>query len=362
MNIAIIGTRGIPNHYGSFEQFAEYLSVSLLSHGHKVTVYNSHRHPYRENNWKGVKITHCYDPEYFLGSFGQFFYDLNCIIDCRRNQFDIILQLGYTSSSIWNFLLPRNSLVVTNMDGLEWKRSKYSFMTKRFLKYAEKLAVHYSDYFIADSIGIQKYLYSEYNIESRYIPYGADYHELPKMNLLKEYGLRKFNYDLVIARMEPENNIELILQGFLQSNMKRELVVVGSLATKLGKYITRRYKSDKIRYLGFVSGIEKLNSLRYFSNLYFHGHSVGGTNPSLLEAMASRSLICAHDNIFNKSILEEDAFYFTSAENVTSFIDSIEKDNFSTFLINNLNKIKNLYSWKIINDEYSTFFNEIFKK
>ena len=78
--------------------------------------------------------------------------------------------------------------------------------------------------------------------------------------------------------------------------------------------------------------------------------------------MASRSLICAHDNVFNKSILEEDAFYFTSAENVTSFIDSIEKDNFSTFLINNLNKIKNLYSWKIINDEYSTFFNEIFKK
>ena len=78
--------------------------------------------------------------------------------------------------------------------------------------------------------------------------------------------------------------------------------------------------------------------------------------------MASRSLICAHDNIFNKSILEEDAFYFTSAENVTSFIDSIEKDNFSTFLINNLNKIKNLYSWKIINDEYRTFFNEIFKK
>ena len=77
MNIAILGTRGIPNHYGGFEQFAEYLSVSLVTNGHKVTVYNSHTHPYKKKNWKGVRIIHCYDPEYFLGSFGQFFYDFN---------------------------------------------------------------------------------------------------------------------------------------------------------------------------------------------------------------------------------------------------------------------------------------------
>src|SRR5678815_4853342 len=101
MKIAILGTRGIPNSYGGFEQFAEYLSLGLTNKGHHVTVYNSHNHTYQENSWNGVNIVHCYDPEYLIGTAGQFVYDLNCILDCRKKDFDIILQLGYTSSSVW---------------------------------------------------------------------------------------------------------------------------------------------------------------------------------------------------------------------------------------------------------------------
>ena len=126
MKIAILGTRGIPNNYGGFEQFAEYLSVGLVDKGHNVFVYNSHNHIFKESIYKGVNIIHCFDPEYLIGTSGQFLYDLNCIINCRKSNFDIILQLGYTSSSIWNGIMPKNSSLVTNMDGIEWKRSKFS--------------------------------------------------------------------------------------------------------------------------------------------------------------------------------------------------------------------------------------------
>ena len=359
MKIAIIGTRGIPNNYGGFEQFAEYLSVGLVNKGHEVFVYNSHNHPYKKNIWNGVNIIHCFDPEYLIGTPGQFIYDLNCIANCRKYDVDIILQLGYTSSSIWNRLMPKKSILVTNMDGIEWKRSKFSPKVQRFLKYAEGLAVKYSNYFISDSIGIQQYLEKEYKVESTYIPYGAELMNAPDSDILKKYYLKKYNYDIIIARMEPENNIEMIIEGYLDSKKERDLVIIGSLETKFGQYLSNKYQDKKIKYLGFVSGLDTLNSLRYFSNLYFHGHSVGGTNPSLLEAMASNSLICAHDNIFNKSILENDAFYFKNIEQVSALMDAKIKNKENELVNSNQVKIKNFYSWGKIVDDYNRFFKRI---
>src|SRR4051812_288166 len=148
MRIGIIGTRGIPNNYGGFEQVTEHLSAGLLAKGHEVSVYNSHNHPYQENHWNGVEIIHCFDAEYMIGTAGQFIYDLNCIVDARKRNFDVLLFMGYTSSSIWHRFFPRNTVIVSNMDGLEWRRSKYSRPVKRFLKYAEKLAVLQSDFMI----------------------------------------------------------------------------------------------------------------------------------------------------------------------------------------------------------------------
>src|SRR5690606_3336564 len=119
MKIAILGTRGIPNHYGGFEQFAEYFSVFLAEKGHEVYVYNSSSHPYQESTFKGVHLIHQKDPEDKIGTIGAFFYDYNCIKDSQKRDFDIILQLGYTSNSVWYFMLPKNSVIITNMDGLE---------------------------------------------------------------------------------------------------------------------------------------------------------------------------------------------------------------------------------------------------
>jgi glycosyltransferase involved in cell wall biosynthesis len=353
MKIAILGTRGIPNNYGGFEQLAEYLSVYLVEKGFEVTVYNSHNHPYQKKTWNGVNIVHCWDPEDKWGTAGQFIYDLNCIRHIRKNNFDVVLQLGYTSSTVWGWLLPKTTVVTTNMDGLEWKRSKYSKKVRHFLKYAEKWGVKYSDHWISDSVGITQYLTETYGIPSTYIPYGSHLFKDPDLKILEKYNLEAHSYDLIIARMEPENNIETILDGYVLSEQKRKFIIIGRINTPFGKYLVEKFKENlNIEFRGGIFDINVLNNIRHFSNLYFHGHSVGGTNPSLLEAMASQGLICANDNIFNKSILGSDAFYFKTVDQVADVINTTKKHQYSYFIDNNNKKIIEQYDWEIINNQY----------
>ncbi|WP_345972448.1 DUF1972 domain-containing protein [Sulfurimonas diazotrophicus] len=356
MRIGLIGCRGIPNYYGGFEQFAEYLSVGLVEAGHEVVVYNSHTHPYQESEYKGVEIRHIYDPENRIGTAGQFVYDFLSIRDSRKQNFDIILQLGYTSSTVFSWYFPKNAVLITNMDGLEWSRSKYSKKVQKFLQYAESLGVRHSDHLIADSLGIQEYLKSKYGAESTYIPYGAHVVKNFDEQALGEFNLEKYQYNMLIARLEPENNIEMILEGIAASSVQIPFLVVGKHETSFGEYLKGKFSDSRIRFVGAVYDMEKLNTLRGFSNLYFHGHSVGGTNPSLLEAMASNALICANDNKFNSTILEEDAFYFSSSKDVTKFAESIRKEDYGTFLANNVKKIETIYTWPNIVDSYEELF------
>ncbi len=349
MRIGIIGIRGIPNQHGGYEQFVEFAAPELVLRGHEVYVYNSTLHPYREKMWNGVHIITKYDPEDKIGTTGQFIYDLNCIIDAHKRNFDVILQLGYTSSSVWRFLLPRKSLIVTNMDGLEWKRSKYSRNVRLFLLQAEKWAALHSDFLIADSIGIQRYLQKKYKRQSAYIAYGAELVTDTDEAILENMGLEKYGYNLVVARMEPENNIETIIKGHLKSTNSIPLVIVGSYKNSHGLLLQKKYRNTQIRFLGPIYDMESLNTLRYFSFYYIHGHSVGGTNPSLLEAMASRALIVAHNNIFNRSVLGDEAFYFKKAEDIVKILDhQIHRHDYDFMTQKNITKIETQYSWKHI--------------
>jgi glycosyltransferase involved in cell wall biosynthesis len=357
MKIAILGTRGIPNHYGGFEQFAEFFSVYLAENKQDVYVYNSHNHPYQEKKFKGVNILHQYDPEFKIGTAGQFIYDLNCILDARKQNFDIILQLGYTSSSVWYKLLPKKPLIITNMDGLEWKRTKYAKPVQKALQFAEELAVKSSNYLVSDSIGIQKYIQEKYKKTSTYIAYGAHQFKNPNATILKNYAVEIENYNLIIARLEPENNIETILDGIVLSNDKKPFLVIGNHQTKFGNYLKEKFKNyQSIKFVGAVYNHEHLDNLRWFSNFYFHGHSVGGTNPSLLEAMASKTLIIAHKNDFNKAILGENAYYFSNAEEVKILTLKIKKNDNLHLIQNNFDAIESEFNWDKINDKYLQLF------
>jgi hypothetical protein len=249
-----------------------------------------------------------------------------------------------------------------NMDGLEWKRSKYNRLTRRFLKWAESLAAKNADVLIADSPAIQQHILDSYNKTSTYIPYGAAVFTTPDDRLLIKYLLKPYKYFMIMARMEPENNIEMILKGWLASKQIYPLLLIGDTSNRFGKYLLTRYHHAKIIFAGPVYDIEILNNLRFYSQIYFHGHSVGGTNPSLLEAMACSCNIAAHLNIFNIFVLQQEADYFSSEIEVAELMN--KTTDFSILekrKIVNLNRIKTVYKPEKIIEEYEKLMRSVCK-
>ena len=368
MKIAFISTRGIPNNYGGFEQFAEYISVGLAKRGHEVTVYSPSFHPYMEDNYKGVRIKHIYSPEIWMGSsVGSFFYDFSSLKDAlKKEDFDIIYEAGYTSiipAYVWfNVKKRKRPIFTTNMDGLENKRSKFGPVVRRFLDWEEKMAVKYSHYLIADNMGIHDYYKEKYGKESKFLAYGADIHEDFNEDYLKEFGLQPEGYYILIARLEPENNIVMAIEGYLHSkgNGNKPLIVVGKTNTPHGEELVTKYGNEpNVKFVGGIYDFKKLDSVRHFSRAYFHGHSVGGTNPSLLEAMAVGCFVLAHDNIFNRAVLKNNALYYPSAEKVTEYLnnmDSIADKYKKAYTSANTEVIRNEYSWEHLVDEHEKYF------
>jgi glycosyltransferase involved in cell wall biosynthesis len=250
------------------------------------------------------------------------------------------------------------------MDGMEWKRSKYSGHVKRFLMYAEKLAVKYSDHLVADSTAVKVYLDNKYKVESSYISYGAEITEGANEELLKPYRIVKHEYYMLMARMEPENNIDMILEGFCKTAAVERFVVVGNTNNSFGKKMLEKYAGDKrVDFVGAIFEEGSTNALRKYCKLYFHGHSVGGTNPSLLEAMASGAAIAAHDNEFNRAVLQEDSFYFKNSNDVQELINTTNRSGVTTLMTNqNLEKIKTQFNWPAIIDAYEAMIVECYHR
>ncbi len=356
MKIGILGTRGIPNYYGGFEQWAEQLSQGLVKRGCEVTVYNSHFHPYKDKKFNGVKIIRQWDPK-GIGLASQFIYDLLCILNARKQNFDTIIQLGYTTSSVWTWVLPKKVKVIYNMDGMEWKREKYKGVLKTFLKYAEKLAAKKSSILIADSRPIKVYLDNKYKTNVEFIPYPAEIFKNPDIRYLDKYKLKRNNYLLLIARFQPDNNFEMIIDGVLDSTLNKPLLIVGDNNSKYGKYLKKKYKNKRIVFLGKIYNKVELDNLRHFSALYFHGHSAGGTNPSLLEAMAASCIVCAHDNEFNYSVLGSDAYYFKNKTDISKVLNNNKSWNRTDkWIENNNSKLRKEYNLDdLVNKYYKLF-------
>lgn len=368
MKIAFVSTRGIPNNYGGFEQFAEYISVGLAQRGHDVTVYSPHYHPYQDNEYKGVKLKHIYSPELWMGgSVGSFFYDYACLKDAlRKENFDIIYEAGYTSIIPayirFNVKNIRRPIFTTNMDGLEYKRTKFNKWVQKFVFWEERMAVKHSHYLIADNMGIHDYYKEKYGKESKFLAYGANIYDNYSENYLKEYDLKSGEYLLLVARLEPENNIDMAIEGYIRSEQygKIPLLVVGKTNTPYGKYLVKTYgKHECVRFMGGIYDFDKLNSIRHYSYAYFHGHSVGGTNPSLLEAMASDCFILSHDNIFNRSVLGDNAVYYSNTEQVVEILNNLDAtvaQYKKLYTERNLEVIRKEFSWEKLVDEHEKYF------
>jgi len=363
MRIAITGSRGIPNNYGGYEQCAENLAVLLVKSGHEVTVYNPHYHDYKQSTFHGVRIVTKWNPEKTIGTPANFIYDYLCMQHALKEKCDILLVLGYTTASFFFPVLnKRNSILVTNMDGLEWKRDKWNAVVKKLAKWFESLGAKYSDHLVSDNIEIKNYLLKEYNKDSTFIPYGADVFDQPDERILKEYGLEKGNYDLLVARLEKENNIEITLDGIVLSGAGTPFLVIGKHHTAYGQYLKNKYKAYKnIRFMGGIYNLPHLNNIRWFGRYYFHGHSVGGTNPSLLEAMASGAYIFSHDNLFSHNVLGEHAWYYKTPEDIAALLADIPKLEEKRKIYGDVQreKIQQQYNWKKIAGEYEALFKKV---
>jgi len=345
MRIGLIGTRGIPNKYGGFEEFAEKVSEHWVNEGHEVIVYcETANKSYEDVLLNGVKRVFIKTYPKILRGIYLFLYDYQSTKDAVKRNCDIFYHAGYGSAVLGNYFLKKKltGRLVYNMDGLEWKRSKWSRTIQIIMKYFEKKAAMSGALLIADNKGVQKYLKSSYNVNSELIAYGADKVQNPNPEHLKKYGLAPKSYNILVARFEPENNLEAVIKAHIEA--KRNLIVIANNSTahylemlpvmKLSKHIT---------FLGPVYNKEALNALRTFSIFYFHGHSVGGTNPSLLEAMACNCNILAHDNPFNRDVLKDNGYYWKDSEAIVNMLlnpSNLEFDNQKQLSYLELN-----YSW-----------------
>lgn len=366
MKIAILGTKGIPNNYGGYEQFAEFISARLIARGHSVTVYNPHYHKFKGDQFNGVEIIRKFSPEKSIGGAANIIYDHLCLKDALKRDFDIIYEAGYHSVALsykwFGVHRIKKPVIITNMDGLEYKRSKWSKVVRSIIEKLEKIAVTESPYLISDNLGIQTYLEDKFNAKSYFLPYGADPIENFEVAHLAQYKLLQSQYYILVARMEPENNLEPIIEGHLLSKSKYPLLVVGNYTTAFGKYLKSTYENEKVCFTGGIYNKAQLDSIRHYSRAYFHGHSVGGTNPSLLEAMASQSFIIAHKNPFNESILGNDALYFENKNDIKKSIEKIESLDAAdrqAIVEENLNKIKTLYSWDTVVTQHEKLFTSL---
>lgn len=355
LSIAILGSRGIPNRYGGFEACAAELAARLVKKGHRVVVYTGSDHPVKAAMVKGVERRLIFNPERWLGASGQFVYDLLCNLDSRKDRFDIILHLGYTSDSIWFRWWAPGSRHVVNMDGQEWKRAKYSRPVKAFLHRAERMATLRACSLVADSPVIMDYLAQAYPVPVTYIPYGA---EIPAQVAIGPADLVPGGYDLILARMEPENNIDMAIRAKIDAKDPVPLVIIGN-ENKYKRRLKRLYGHHRnIRFRAAVYETDVINAIRHHSRLYIHGHSVGGTNPSLLEAMACSCAIAAHDNPFNRSVLGEDGRYYKDVFQLQELFSGHNAEAYSGFIRRNLEKIHARYNWDMVTDSYEQLFTD----
>ncbi len=319
--LAILGSRGIPAKYGAFEVAAERIGKGLLEKGWDVTVFCPHYQAYRDESYEGLTLRYVWHPP---GGAGSLFYDGLSLLLASAGGFDAILMFGYGAGPL--FVIPRlfGVPIVVNTDGLEWKRSKWSWLAKVYFKLAERATARIANRLISDAHGIRRYYKERYGVDSEYIAYGTELPDVPTYDV-RDLGVEPGQYYVVVMRLEPENSILEIVRGFLASRSSRALILVGPSTPFFDRVVRPLLDGqNRVRYLGPIYERDRVFALRQNAFAYVHGHTVGGTNPSLLEAMASESFVIAKDVEFNREVVGELGRYFHSAEDLTRVLRDLE--------------------------------------
>lgn len=357
--IAIIGTVGVPANYGGFETLVENIISLNQSNNFKYTVYCSSK----SYNEKKTQYKNAYLEYINLEANGiqSILYDIISLIKATPKH-DTILILGVSGCCFLPIyrMFSKKRLII-NIDGLEHKRDKWGKYIKKFLKFSEKMAVKYGDEIISDNKGIQDYVFKEYHKNSTLIAYGGNHvitETSPEFEnqILKQYGISPNSYAFSVCRIEPENNVHLTLEAYKQN--KQKILFIGNwMKSNYGKDLYNHYSQfSNIKLIMPEYNLNILNILRKNCYIYIHGHSAGGTNPSLVEAMFFKKPIIAYDVVYNRETTENKAIYFKDSESLISTIQKTPNNVLESIASNMYEIAQKRYTWESIVNKYESLY------
>ena len=381
MDVFIIGSKGIPGNYGGYETFVDKLTEYQKDYKkikYHVACKAKDNKEFEYNNARcfNVKVPN-------IGPAQAIYYDVAAFKNiCKyiknnniKNPIVYILacRIGPFMKHYTKKIHKLGGKVFVNPDGHEWLRAKWSKPVRKYWKISEKLMVKHADLLVCDSVNIEKYIkntYKKYNPNTTFIAYGAETrksklkdNDKKLIEWYKEKGLNKKEYYLVVGRFVPENNYETMIKEFMKSKSKKNFAIITNVNDKFLAELESKlhYSNDsRIKFVGTVYDKELLMKIRENSYAYFHGHEVGGTNPSLLEALGSTELNLLLDVGFNKEVALDSALYWNKKDgNLARLInkaDNMDKKEISKLSVKAKNRIKDAYSWEYISDRYKEIF------
>lgn len=353
--VAVLGTQGVPAGYGGFESLVENIIGWKSEEGVDYTVFCSSRDlPGGRDSYKGAELK--YIPLHANG-MQSIPYDIWSMCRCVGRKYDSVLVLGVSGCLFlpvfkWFY----RGKVIVNIDGQEYRRMKWGAVARWVLRKSEAVAVRYADVVIADNKGIRDYVAQTYGKEPVMIAYGGDQvlRDIPEdvqTEILDGYSLKKGEYAVSVCRIEPENNCHIILEAFARTGAP--LVYVGNWGhSDYSRMLKEKYSSFRnILLLNSVYNLDLLFTLRFNAGLYVHGHSAGGTNPSLVEAMFLSRPIAAFDVVYNRETTKGKASYFSDCDSLVKLIES-RPDNGGAML----EIARSNYTWARIVREYESLY------
>ncbi|MDE8652281.1 DUF1972 domain-containing protein [Novosphingobium album (ex Liu et al. 2023)] len=323
-HLIILGIRGVPAAHGGFESFAEHLAPWMVQHGWKVTVYcqGSDAGKWYEDLWKGCRRIHV--PVKLENAIGTIEFDIKSTLDAVK-QDAILLTLGYNTGFLSVYARMRGAFNLINMDGIEWRRDKYTKAQQIYLWLNERMAAASGNVLIADHPEIVRHHSSHVPAgKIEMIPYGSDHIDTADAALLDRFGIRPDKFFTVIARPEPENSLREIVRAFSRKPRGMKLVVLGKYDRAHAYHLSvLDAASDEVVFPGAIYDKPTLHALRLYSLAYIHGHQVGGTNPSLVEALGAGNAVIAHDNPFNRWVAGDAGYFFLDEDECEQQIERL---------------------------------------
>lgn len=359
LHVAMIGTRGVPAAYGGFETAVEEVGRRLVERGHRVTVYCRNADTSIKTHL-GMELVHL--PAVKKRSLETLSHTGLSVLHAMKERPDAAILFNAGNAPFIGWLKAAGIPSAVHMDGLEWKRAKWAGLGAKYYKRAERVAARSGLALIADAQGIADYLKSEYGRESHLIAYGAPIID-PGADRLGELDLAPGQYHLVVARMEPENHVDVIVEGYAGSGSDLPLVVVGTApyGDEYMSHVKELAGTADVRFLGGLWDQDLLNQLYANCRSYLHGHSVGGTNPSLLRAMGCAAPITAFDVDFNTEVTSGQARFFSSAEDVSIAIKTDDSDPAGCHDrgVHGQTHVASTYRWDDVTDGYESLIRSV---